>query len=46
MPGAAVERVIVVDPRTGALLGARDRERRLTDTRVYAVAVVGSADRE
>jgi hypothetical protein len=27
MPGATVERVIVVDPTTGALLAARDRGR-------------------
>jgi hypothetical protein len=43
-PGATVERVIVVDPTTGALLAARATvDGLLTDTRVYAVAVVGSA---
>jgi hypothetical protein len=43
VPGA-VERVIVVDPTTGALLAARATvDGRLTDRRVYAVTVVGSA---
>lgn len=44
VPGAMVERVIVVDPTTGALLAARATvDGRLTDERVYAVTVVGSA---
>jgi hypothetical protein len=44
MPGATVERVIVVDPTTGALLAARATVNgRLTDKRVYAIRVVGSA---
>jgi hypothetical protein len=44
MPGATVERVIVVDPTTGALLAARATvDGRLTDKRVYAVTVVGSS---
>jgi hypothetical protein len=36
--------VIVVDPTTGALLAARATVNgRLTDKRVYAIRVVGSA---
>jgi hypothetical protein len=43
-PGATVERVIVVDPTTGALLAAHATVNgRLTDKRVYAVRVVESA---
>ncbi len=42
-PGANVERVIVVDPKTGALLAARATvDGHLTDKRIYAVTVVGS----
>jgi hypothetical protein len=43
VPGSNVERVIVVDPRTGALLAARATVNgRLTDGRTYVVTVVGS----
>jgi hypothetical protein len=46
VPGATVERVIVVDPTTGALLAARATVNgRLTDKRVYAVTMVGAAAR-
>jgi hypothetical protein len=39
--GATVERVIVVDPKTGALLAARATvDGRLSDRRVYSAAVV------
>jgi hypothetical protein len=39
--GATVERVIVVDPKTGSLLVARATVNgRVTDRRVYSAAIV------